>query len=577
MRFWILGLFLYSIAGCKKEDKPLSTYKAFVEIDSASTSPLLSKLYEKYKPLKHPEIPLTEKWMEGWMFMVGSPDERLQAEVKPVSGDRVDLPHRINKPDCTIWYKKEISISADGFLFIQADDGAQLFVNGDRVKRFTANYFPVTKSDTEVIVRVLNNAMSGGLRAVAFISKKEFLKHSQTLGAFLQLKQAVEKVLLLQNPEMNLIEMAIQAIADPEGENRDRLMAMVSDYPFITGPWIQRNDQNDFTIKAWIESSTSVQLRYGFSPERLDKYLVETCSRCTFTLNDLPDSVTVFYELSAGKTISPRYSFSTNEPRSFSFNIWADSQSGWKDFATHISNTLTYSDAFGIGIGDLVGNGSNEEEWIMFFNLLGASAAGRPYYLIAGNHDYDGYYDDLVPMHYNQLIKNRPTYRAWTFGNGAFIALDPNERFPIGIPEDSEQSRWFYDQLQSDQWKSATWRFVLIHQPPYSQGWPSYEGEKVIRDLLEPVIETAQIDFVVSGHTHDYERLTKKYGNQKTTFLIVGGAGGSLEPVESSLHPKMDTVIKQHHMGRFFIDGTKLRFEVRGLENQMLDFFEQVK
>lgn len=577
MRCWILVLFLCSLAGCKKENKPLSTYKPFIEIDSASTSPLLNQLYEKYKLLKLPEIPLTTKWMEGWTFMMGSADETLQAEVKTISGDRVDLPHRVNKPDCALWYKKEITIPSDGFLFLRADDGAQLFVNGNRVNRFADNYFPVSKGNTEVIVRVLNNAMSGGLRGVSFISREEFLHYSQALDAFLQLKQVVEKVLLLRNPETDLMEKAIQAMTDPEDENHVRLMTLVKDFPFITGTWLQRNSRNDFRITAWMEKVTTVQLQYGFSPERLDNHLVETCSRCTFVLNDLPDSATVFYQLRAGKTISPRYSFSTDEAKSFSFNIWADSQSGWKNFASHITNTLSYSDAFGIGIGDLVGNGSNEEEWRMFFNLLGTSAAGRPYYLIAGNHDYDGYYDDLVPVHYNQLIKDGPTYQAWTFGNCAFVALDPNERFPIGIPEDSEQARWFYDQLKSDQWKSATWRFVLIHQPPYSQGWPGYEGEKVIRDLLDPVIETAQIDFVVSGHTHDYERLTKKYGNQRTTFLIVGGAGGSMEPEESSLHPKMDTVIKQHHMGRFFIDGTKLRFETRNLKNQVLDFFEYKK
>lgn len=578
MKYLVFGLMLFFLAGCKNEtQRTASTFRTFNEIDSAATSPLLNPVYEKYKSLKLPEISSTEKWKEGWTFMIGSPDETLQTEVKPVSGEGVNLPHRVNKPDCALWYKKEITIPSDGFLLIRADDGAQLFLNGNRVNRFMENYFPVKRGNTEVIVRVLNNAMSGGLRDVSFISAESFSTYSQKLGEFIQLKQAVEKILLLRNPKPDVNDLAVQTLANPVVENLTKLTIAVADYPYITGPWLQRESRDDFRITAWIEKDTSVQLHYGFSPERLEKYLVKTCSRCTFTLKNLPANSTVFYELHVGKTVSPQYSFSTDASKPFSFNIWADSQSGWDNFARNMSNTLTYSDAFGIGIGDLVGNGSNEQEWKMFFSLLGPSAANKPYYLIAGNHDYDGYYDDLNPAHYKQLIKDKPTYQCWTWGNCAFIALDPNERFPIGIPEGSEQERWFRNQLQSDQWKSATWRFVLIHQPPYSQGWSGYEGEKNIRELLEPVIASAKIDFVVSGHTHDYERLTKDYGNQRTTFLIVGGAGGSLEPEESSRLPKMDTVIKQHHMGRFFIDGTRLRFEVRGLENELLDFFEQIK
>lgn len=91
-----------------------------------------------------------------------------------------------------------------------------------------------------------------------------------------------------------------------------------------------------------------------------------------------------------------------------------------------------------------------------------------------------------------------------------------------------------------------------MHQPRYSQEWAGYHSDKVIRDLLQLVMESAGIDFVVSGHTHDYERLTKSYGSQNTTFPIVGGAGGSLEPPESSAEPVMDTVIKSPSHGKVY-------------------------
>jgi hypothetical protein len=82
---------------------------------------------------------------------------------------------------------------------------------------------------------------------------------------------------------------------------------------------------------------------------------------------------------------------------------------------------------------------------------------------------------------------------------------------------------------------------------------------------------------VISGHTHDYERLTKQFGNQKTTFLIVGGGGGSLEPVESSTEPKMDKVIKKHHFGRFMIDGNKLEFRAMSAGGETIDSYNVKK
>lgn len=577
MRFLIFFTVVVLLIGCGYESKRIvPTYKTFAELEPLAGSPSLLKLFQKYKELKPLTYRSVASWPNGWTFQLGAVDETLHANVKPVEGQVVDLPHLVDKPDCSIWYRKEIHVPGDGLIRIQTDDGAQLFINGERVARIDGNYFPVRGGAQELIIRVLNNAMSGGLRHVSFLSTEEYQNYSSELADFNILKHTVEKVLLFSNPNQDVVEQALRAIEHPVGEHVQSLKAQTDEHPYITGPWIQRNSEGAFILKAWLERSTTIQLDYGFSPDRLDHFIEKTCDLCEFELTQIPTDGQVYYQLKVDKTISPQYHFSTKETESFSFNVWADSQSGWESFRQNMVNTQNFDDAFGIGVGDLVGNGSSESEWRMFFNILGTSAAQRPYYLVAGNHDYDGYYDDLVPQHYNRLVGGT-SYQSWTYSNCAFISLDPNERFPIGIPEGSQQYNWFMEQLQSDQWKSATWRFVFIHQPPYSQGWVGYEGDEVIRDLLEPLIESSKIDFVISGHTHDYERLTKLYGKHQTTFLVVGGAGGPVEPPESSPVPKMDTVIKQHHMGRFYISESSLRFEALNTKNQKIDTFVLLK
>ncbi|MCB0664119.1 MAG: hypothetical protein KDC24_15345, partial [Saprospiraceae bacterium] len=76
----------------------------------------------------------------------------------------------------------------------------------------------------------------------------------------------------------------------------------------------------------------------------------------------------------------------------------------------------------------------------------------------------------------------------------------------------------------------------------------------------------------LSGHTHDYERLEKQYGNQKTHFVITGGGGGGIEPLGSvSDYPQMDTLLKTHHYCRFEIDYNHCRMEVYNQEGTVID------
>jgi predicted phosphodiesterase len=258
----------------------------------------------------------------------------------------------------------------------------------------------------------------------------------------------------------------------------------------------------------------------------------------------------------------------------FSFTAWGDSQGGWPVFDQIVKQMTTYPDAFSIGLGDLVAEGVEEAQWMAFTQCLQPLLAQRPIFAVAGNHDYDGYYNDLNPLLYRRYVlagKDRPTYFSWTYGNAFFLALDPNGTFPIGIS--GAQRAWMEAEMNSPEWESADWRFVLIHQPPYAQGWPEYHGDDFIREIVDSLAESKRIDFVLAGHSHDYERLSKTYGNQQTHFFVLGGAGGGLEPPESSAYPKMDTIIKAHHYARFTISKEQVKVLVHAPDSAVLDAY----
>ncbi|HEY5745082.1 MAG TPA: metallophosphoesterase [Chryseolinea sp.] len=568
------------VMACGRHEKGTATYKPYSALFAPDDDVKRQQLVTAFDKLDAPSLPATATFDSSWTYMQGDPKEGLQTVCKKVEGTRVDLPHRLTLPNTPMWYSKAIDLSTPGVLTIRADDGAQLYINGKPILRLHNNEFPVdTSGHLAIVIRVLNNAMAGGLRHVSFATREQYKVFNEQSALHIRRKRLMEKVRLLAVPVEGVFEKMERAIQQKDEASLMAAEESLKAYPYFTGPWLQWNDPQRMTVSLELDGDLPVELRLQLKGDRWQEPMIQNGKKVSFALTNLLPDTAYSYTLTSGKTQSSLFTFRTPAPdRPFSFNVWADSQSGIENFQQNVSNLSGYGDAFGVGVGDIVSNGATAEEWRTFFNVLGATSAGRPYFLVPGNHDYDGYYDDLQPEQYKHYLPHTPqNYFSWRFGSCAFIALDPNERFPIDIPASSRQYQWFREQLESDMWKTATWHFVFLHQPPYSQGWAGYQGDETIRQLLEPMIESSSIDFVIAGHTHDYERLTKMYGHQQTTFLIVGGAGGSLEPAESSITPQMDTVLKVHHMGRFYVTGKSLRFEAIDLSKKVVDSFQRTK
>lgn len=570
---WVL-FFLLLIACGSKVDTP--TYNPYSSLFGTIENERLKRIKKNFDALKKPALNNVIQLDSNWTFMVGVGAEGLDVPCKELKGERINLPHRILLPDTPLWYSRTIHLTEPGFLFIGADDGGQLYLNEKRILRNNSFAFPIdTAGVYQATVRVLNNAMAGGLRSVSFVAKDHYDQYAQRLFQFERTEKVIEKTLrksLLIEEELDVVE---SLLTDFNEDALKKAEAVFETYPLLTGPYIVGGNDSVVRIRVRTDSTFPINLEWGVQSDQLNNKLVEEGPAAHFDIS-LPINAQYYYRVNSANSYSEIIPIKRSEPSDqYTFNVWADSQSGWERFSQNIKLITYADDAFGIGVGDLVSRGNEEEHWRKFFSILSRSASSKPYYLIPGNHDYDGYYDDLIPGYYYEFTGNTKNYFSWSHANASFIALDPNASFPVGF--DDEQRDWLYSEIESEEWKSATWRFVLLHQPPYSQGWQDYHGDDVVRKLLDPVYETAKIDFVVSGHTHDYERLTKEYGEQKVTFLIVGGAGGSLEPEESSIYPKMDTVIKQHHIGRFTVEGLAINFESISSEGQVLDSFQLTK
>ena len=315
----------------------------------------------------------------SWKYVPGNKTESLDEFTIPdfSNSSSVELPHRIMLPDQSLWYLAQYKFTESGYLKINADDGAQLWIGNNRIKAVMGNFFPV-KSDSissVLMIRVLNNAMAGGLTSVTWVDEKNF---------------------------------------QDQHAKWDSMVGILKNLPKFENP-------------------------------SNDKYKNE-----------------------------------------FSFSFWGDSQGGWPVFKKHIHKIGKFKDPLSIGLGDLVANGSDPAEWIQFLRCLAELPSETQMVNIPGNHDYDGYYDSLEPEFYLEFapkLNIQNTYFAFTTGGCAFLALDPNRNFPLGF--DREQLIFADSVFKSTSWQDANWRILLVHQPPYGQGWDGYSGEPFIQKWME--------------------------------------------------------------------------------------------
>ena len=94
-------------------------------------------------------------------------------------------------------------------------------------------------------------------------------------------------------------------------------------------------------------------------------------------------------------------------------------------------------------------------------------------------------------------------YFTFHYGNAQFIVLT---HYDTSLTPGSPQYKWLVEQLNSPAWKSARWRFVYYHQPPYSVHWKEWDGDLNVRTYILPLLAKHGATMTLSGHTHSYER-----------------------------------------------------------------------
>jgi len=88
---------------------------------------------------------------------------------------------------------------------------------------------------------------------------------------------------------------------------------------------------------------------------------------------------------------------------------------------------------------------------------------------------------------------------SFNYGNAHWLYLDSN---PYVDWSDKTLTDWIKNDLASA--KNATWRFVVFHHPGFNSSREHFEEQQM--RPLSPIFESGNVDVVINGHVHNYQR-----------------------------------------------------------------------
>ncbi|KAJ2024675.1 hypothetical protein IW146_005957 [Coemansia sp. RSA 922] len=318
----------------------------------------------------------------------------------------------------------------------------------------------------------------------------------------------------------------------------------------------------------------------------------------------------VHYRTTSHSKATAQYSITRrNETELTRVLVIADNQNGPAEFRKVLSSVRKHygsnnvPDAI-LHVGDSLQNTNKLSDWQnQLFSPLedgGGFQHRSPTVFVPGNHDHDKartpnnsnlytdmYHGVLTTYGLGDPVVVNGTYHRFfhtaSLGSARVIVLDSE------CPS-AEQSEFLERELQSEAFQSAQFRIVAVHVPPYIEFWDPYtwseRGEKHwgehIRLEYDPLFRRHNVDLVISGHQHNYQRGTVQRDPQSAdsgsiTYAIVGGAGGGLDLERVENWYMYNVTYLDHHFVSLEVDNRQLRWLAKNKAGTVIDQFNIVR
>lgn len=260
-----------------------------------------------------------------------------------------------------------------------------------------------------------------------------------------------------------------------------------------------------------------------------------------------------------GAAVMGRYGFKTAPAEGRSdlptrFVVLGDSGEGSEDQAALVEQIRTVPFDFMLHVGDMAyTSGTFAEFNAHYFDMYEELLPSFSVFPIAGNHEYDT--KDAGPFRAVFDLPNNERWYSFDWGDVHFVGIDTEQI------QNRTQLKWLENDLAN---RTKPWTVAYLHKPPYSSG--SHGSELDAREAFAPLFKKYDVDLVIAGHDHHYERF-KPIGGVR--YIVTGGGGAATYPVtagdqsafaEEVIHFVYVTV-QDNELLAHAIDGTGQEFD----------------
>lgn len=397
---------------------------------------------------------------------------------------------------------------------------------------------------------------------------------------------------------------------------------------FSRYPYIQSTTTNS-TIIAWRTSNGVLGvIKYGTDPNNLIFTKTESTTDTihALLLDNLIENTKYYYAVYSGLDLETEEYFYTAKDSThneFSFLQYGDC--GYNSAIQHQIGNLMEADSaeFAVVCGDIdqgglphfnAGTGGDDYDEI-YFDVYNDGDSSKMlsrecHYTAIGNHDYyannGAEYENSFYLPHNNS-ENSEKYYSFTWGDAKFICLDVitpydttynflppvyntlpiEERWWTDFRAGTPQYEFLEDELRCNDKK---WVFVYFHEGPWTNYWgadysvwPSlggdyyeYDGNIMVRDELVPLFEQYNVDFVLNGHSHLYER-----GEKDGVTYVTSGSAGESDPIgantQYATHPEILVSLLDNIYTKINVYNDSVSIKAINKEDTIVDSFNKTK
>lgn len=343
----------------------------------------------------------------------------------------------------------------------------------------------------------------------------------------------------------------------------------------LRGPYLNNSSSEQIVVK-WRTSESEIgKIIYGTDPNSLNMTLLESDSTTEheILISNLNPSTKYYYQIgNSGQYYTPNdadYNFKTSPEigtkGKYRFWVIGDFGNGSQN-QVNVKNSFlnnftdVHTDAW-IWLGDnAYSSGTDQEYQDKVFEIYPEVLRNLVAWPCPGNHDYgsvdlsnNGPYYEIFTLPENGEAGGIPSgeegYYSFDYGNVHFLSL--NTEYLLWIINNNNQ---FIDWLEEDlQNTEADFIIAYFHQPAYSKGTHDSDDDfsrpQMMRQNVLPILEAYNVDLVLNGHSHSYERsylINGHYGKSNTfnpSTMLIDGSNGNKDQGNAYIKYPTDSTV----------------------------------